>query len=93
MRLGNCIIEIYIPNTTSLKEKRSVLKGLKERVRSKFNVAVSEIDQNDNHRVAVLAVVTVANQQKYVDQVLASVVAFMESQKQFDIVEYRTEIL
>ena len=93
MRLGNCIIKIYIPNTTSLKEKRSVLKGLKDRVRGKFNVAISEIGENDNHRVSVLAVATVANQRTYVDQVLSSVVAFMEKQKHFDIIDYSTEIL
>jgi uncharacterized protein YlxP (DUF503 family) len=93
MKLGNCVIKIYIPDTTSLKEKRSVLKGLKERVRRKFNVAISEVDGNDNHRVSVLAVVTVANKQAYVNQVLSAVVSFMEKQKQFEIIDYSTEIL
>jgi uncharacterized protein YlxP (DUF503 family) len=93
MRLGNCIIKIYIPNATSLKEKRSVLKGLKDKIRTKYNVAISEIGENDNHRVSVLAVATVANKHQYVNKVLSSVVAFMEKQRHFDIIDYTTEIL
>lgn len=93
MRLGNCIIKIYIPNATSLKEKRSVLKGLKDKVRSKYNVAISEIDENDNHRVSVIAVATVANKQTYVNKVLSSVVSYMEKQRHFEIIDVSTEIL
>jgi uncharacterized protein YlxP (DUF503 family) len=92
MKFGNCVIKIYIPNATSLKEKRSVLKGLKDKVRNKFNVAISEVDENDNHRISVLAVATVANKPTYVNQVLSSVVSFMEKQKHFDIIDYRTEV-
>lgn len=93
MRLGNCVIKIYIPDATSLKEKRSVLKGLKDRIRKKFNVSISEIDENDNHRVSVLAIATVANKNSYVNQVLSSVIAYMEKQKNLNILEYTTEIL
>ncbi len=93
MRLGNCVIKIYIPNATSLKDKRSVIKGLKDKVRKKFNVSISEIDENDNHRISILAVATVANKNNYVNRVLSSVVAFMEKQRSFEILEYTTEIL
>lgn len=92
MRIGNCIVEIYIPDTLSLKEKRSVLQGLKNRIRNKFNVSISEIDRNDNHKRSILAVATVSNNRKYVDKMLASVIKFMERQRQFEIVNYRTEI-
>jgi uncharacterized protein YlxP (DUF503 family) len=93
MKIGSCIVEIYIPTTSSLKEKRSVVKGLKDRIRSKFNVSVSEIDRNDNHKTSVIAVATVSRERKHVDKVLSSIVNFMEKQKQFEIVNYRTEIL
>ena len=93
MKIGNCIIEIYIPDSTSLKEKRSVLKGLKDRIRKKFNVSISEIGRNDNHRLSVLAVATVANDSQYVDKLLSSVISFMEKQKRFEIVNYQTAIL
>ena len=92
MRIGNCVIEIYIPNTSSLKEKRSVIKGLKSRIRNKFNVSISEVDSNDNHKISVLAVATVSNERKFVDKLLSSVVNFMEKQRQFEVVNYKIEI-
>ena len=93
MRIGNCIVEIYIHDTSSLKDKRSVVKGLKSRIRNKFNVSVSEIDRSNNHKISVLAVVTVSNDGKHIDKLLSSVVNFMEKQRQFDVVNYKTEIL
>ncbi len=92
MRIGNCVIDIYIPDTSSLKEKRSVIKGLKSRIRNKFNVSISEVDSNDNHKISVLAVVTVSNERKFVDKLLSSVVNFMEKQRQFEVVNYKIEI-
>jgi len=92
MRIGNCVIEIYIPDTSSLKEKRSVVKGLKSRIRNKFNVSISEVDSNDNHKISILAVATVSNESKFVDKLLTSVVNFMEKQRQFEVVNYKIEI-
>ena len=92
MKIGNCVIEIYIPDTSSLKEKRSVIKGLKSRIRNKFNVSISEVGSNDNHKMSVLAVATVSNERKFVDKLLTSVVNFMEKQRQFEVVNYKIEI-
>lgn len=93
MKIGNCIIEIYIPTTSSLKEKRSVVKGLKDRIRNKFNVSISEIDRNDNHKISVIAVAAVSRDRKHIDKILSSIVNYMEKQKQFEVINYRTEIL
>ena len=92
MKIGNCVVEIYIPNTSTLKEKRSVIKGLKDRIHNKFNVSISEIDKNDNHKHSTIAFVTVSNSSRYTDKILAQVIKFMEKQKQFEIISYNTEI-
>ncbi len=92
MKIGNCILQIYIPDALSLKDKRSVLTGLKKRVRNKFNVSISEVDRNNNHRISVLAVATVSNNAHFVDKLLSSVVKYMEKQPQFRLVEYKTEV-
>ncbi|TES92026.1 MAG: DUF503 domain-containing protein [Candidatus Cloacimonadota bacterium] len=92
MKIGNCIVEIYIPYSSSLKEKRSVIKGLKQRIRNRFNVSISEIDRNDNHRHSMLAFVTVSNNGKFVDKLLSRVVKFMEAQRQFEVLNYKLEI-
>ncbi|HHF58000.1 MAG TPA: DUF503 domain-containing protein, partial [candidate division WOR-3 bacterium] len=52
MLVGVLILDLYIPASNSLKDKRGILKRLKDRIRNKFNVSVSEIDDQDVWRRA-----------------------------------------
>jgi len=65
-------IELFIPGARSLKEKRMVLRRIKDRVK-KFNIAVSEVEHQDLWQRAGLAVVTVSTDQAHADRELAAV--------------------
>jgi uncharacterized protein len=65
-------VELFIPGAQSLKEKRMVLRRIKDRVK-KFNVAVSEVEHHDLWQRAQLAVVTVSADQQHADRELAAV--------------------
>ena len=71
--VGVLTMEIRIEHAHSLKEKRHVVKSLKDRLRNKFNVAVAEIDDQDLHNSAVLAAVTVSSSREFAAKVLQSV--------------------
>ena len=71
--IGVMTLELRLENSHSLKEKRHVVKGLTERLRNRFNVAVSEIDCQDLWQRAVLAAVTVSNDRGHATQVLQAV--------------------
>ena len=64
-------IDIHIPHAQSLKDKRMVLRRLKDRLRSKFNVSVSEVDHQDLWQRSQMSVVTVGSDNEYVRQTLA----------------------
>ena len=64
-------IDIHIPHAQSLKDKRMVLRRLKDRLRSKFNVSVSEVDHQDLWQRSQMSVVTVGSDNDYVRQTLA----------------------
>ena len=66
-------MELRIDHAHSLKEKRHVVKSLKDRLRGKFNVAVSEIDYQDMWQRGLVAAVTVSPDQKRAEQVLQMV--------------------
>jgi uncharacterized protein YlxP (DUF503 family) len=68
--VGVLILELRIDDAHSLKDKRHYVKSLKDRLRSKFNVAVAEIDAQDLWQRGVVAVVTVSGDQAYAAQVL-----------------------
>jgi uncharacterized protein YlxP (DUF503 family) len=71
--IGVLTLELKIDHAHSLKDKRHVVKGLKEKLRNRFNVAVAEIDCQDLWQRSVVAVVTVAPDRPRAGQVLQAV--------------------
>lgn len=71
--IGVLTLEIVLENSHSLKDKRHVVKSLKDRLRAKFNVAVAEIDCQDLWQRAVVAAVTVSSDHGHAQKLLQSV--------------------
>jgi uncharacterized protein len=71
--IGVLTLEIHVEESHSLKEKRHVVKSLKDRLRDRFNVSVAEIDHLDSWQASVVAVVTVSNDRIRAEQVLQAV--------------------
>jgi len=71
--IGVITLELRLTEAHSLKDKRHYVKSLKDRLRGKFNVAVSEIDYHDLWQRSVIACVTVSPSQAHAEQVLQSV--------------------
>jgi uncharacterized protein YlxP (DUF503 family) len=63
-------LEVHIPHAQSLKDKRMIVRRLKDRLRSKFNVAVAETDHQELWQRAVISVTTVAPDEQYARQTL-----------------------
>jgi uncharacterized protein YlxP (DUF503 family) len=63
-------LDIHIPHAQSLKDKRMVVRSLKDRLRTKFNVSVSEVDHQELWQRSQLSVVTVGSSETFVHQVL-----------------------
>jgi uncharacterized protein len=66
-------LEIFVEDSHSLKDKRHVVKSLKDRLRQKFNVAVAEIGGQDSWQHSVVAAVTVSNDRVHAEQALHAV--------------------
>ncbi|MGD0131457.1 MAG: DUF503 domain-containing protein [Bryobacteraceae bacterium] len=71
--VGVLTLELHIEGAHSLKEKRHTVKSLKDRLRSKFNVAVAEIDYHDIWQRSLVSAVTVSGDHSHAEQVLQSV--------------------
>ena len=66
-------LELHIEGAHSLKDKRQVLRSLKDRLRGQFNVAVAELDHTDLWQRATLRVVSVSDSRDYLDGLMQSV--------------------
>ena len=71
--VGVLTLELRLEDSRSLKDKRQVVKSLKDRLRHKFNVAVAEIDGQDLWQRATVAAVTVSPSHDFAEKVLRSV--------------------
>ena len=78
MIIGVCEIELSLPESGSLKAKRSILKSLLARLRNTFNVAVAEVDHQDVWQSAVIGIVTVTNSTVHANQMLSNVINWIE---------------
>lgn len=68
--VGVLVFELHIPESRSLKDKRHYVKGLKDRLRNRFNVSVSEIDDQELLNRATLAAVCVSGSRSYAEGLL-----------------------
>ncbi len=73
MPVGLLTLELHIPDAQSLKDKRQVLRSLKDKLRREFNVAVAELDHHDVWQRSVIGVVTLSNEEKHVQESLQKV--------------------
>ena len=71
MVVGVLCVEVHLPQALSLKDKRSVLKSLKDQVRGRFNIAVAELDPNEKWQRASLGFATLGSDRRYVEGCLS----------------------
>lgn len=94
MIIGTAIVELYIPKSHSLKDKRSVLKGIIARIRNKFNVSVSEIDSHELWGKALIGIACISNDTKYTNQILSQIINMIENEiTEAEMVNHSIEIL
>jgi uncharacterized protein YlxP (DUF503 family) len=79
MPVGVLTLEIELPYSHSLKEKRAVLQKIRDRLRARFNVAVAELDHQDVWQRATLGVVSISSSQTVLESTLRQ--ALEESEK------------
>jgi uncharacterized protein YlxP (DUF503 family) len=70
MVVGVLRLTLYIPGASSLKDKRQVLRKVTDRLRSRFNVSVAEVGDNDIWQRAVVGISAVSNDHSFVNEVL-----------------------
>ncbi|MBM3740465.1 MAG: DUF503 domain-containing protein [Acidobacteria bacterium] len=73
--IGVLTMELRIETAHSLKDKRHVVKSLKEKLRNRHNISIAEVDYQDQWQHALLAAVTVSSSRQFAEQVLQAVEA------------------
>ena len=91
MPIGLVTLQIYIPDARSLKDKRQVIRSLKDRLRGHFNVAVAELDHQDLWQRALIGVVGISSDGHHLEQSLEAVIAESERLLGRDLIGHDVE--
>jgi uncharacterized protein YlxP (DUF503 family) len=93
MVVGVLRVSLSIPEASSLKGKRQVLRKVIERVKARFDVAVAEVGENDLWQRAQVGVVAVGNDRRFVNEVMDKVLHYIDQLYLAPILGQELEIL
>ncbi len=93
MVVGILNIRLVIRDSHSLKDKRSVIKSLKDRIRQKYNVSISEMAAHNNHKQCVLAIAMIGNERRHVNSVLTDIANSFKLFPKVQLVDYGLELI
>jgi uncharacterized protein YlxP (DUF503 family) len=90
--IGVLQIEISITDAMSLKDKRRVVKSIKDRIAHAHNVSIAEVGALDEHRRSILGMAMVGNDGQYIEGALSKLVDFIRMVPQVSLLDYRIEM-
>ncbi len=93
MTIGVLQLELSVPDAMSLKDKRRVIKSIKDRIAHGHNVSIAEVGALDEHRRCILGLAMVSNDSRYVEGALSKLVDFVRSVPQVNLMDYQIELL
>ena len=80
MTVGIARLTLFLPEAHSLKEKRMVLRRVKDRAQQKFNLSIAEVGENDLWQRAVLGIAVVGNGRRFVESALDEIIRFVRDE-------------
>lgn len=93
LHIGILQFTLEIPYAVSLKDKRSVVKSLKDRLRRSYNVSISEIEDLDEHTLATLGAVVAGSDSSHVNSTMDHLVNELQDWRDGSLVDHQLEII
>ena len=93
MRIATIIFRLRAPWVHSLKEKRMIVKSLDAKLRNRYNVSASEIDEQDIHQIIVIGVAAIVPHNAFADSLMEDISQFVEENTEAEIIDEEREIL
>jgi uncharacterized protein YlxP (DUF503 family) len=92
MTVGLARVTLFVAGSHSLKEKRSVVRRLKDLVTQKFNVSIAEVGENDVWQRAVIGLALVGNDRRFVESQLDEILSFIRLRSKAEVLDETKEL-
>jgi uncharacterized protein YlxP (DUF503 family) len=93
MIVGVCKLSLFLPGCQSLKDKRSILRRMKDRFFARFKISLAEVDELDLWQRSGLGFAIVGNDKRLIESIMDKAVAFVESNGSAQVIDRATEIM
>jgi uncharacterized protein len=92
MIVGSLRVRLLVRESRSLKDKRQVVRSIKDRLRNRYNVSVAEVEAQDHRQLAILGLAMVSNEGSHIRTVLAEIVQLLRSHPVAELIDYHLEV-
>ncbi|SFH53102.1 hypothetical protein SAMN05192551_101390 [Tindallia magadiensis] len=93
MKVGICTFNLMMYEGNSLKEKRMIVKSVIERIKSRYNVSIAEIADQDKWRLATIGFCCISNNKSHVEKTIQEVVRFLEKDGRMELMNIDMEVI
>jgi uncharacterized protein YlxP (DUF503 family) len=93
MYIGSLKVKLLVREALSLKDKRRVLRSVKDRLRNTFNAAVAEVDAQDSRQTIVLGIATVSNDAGHAAKQANEILDWLRRTPAAELVDHQVEVL
>jgi len=92
MIVGSLRVRLLIRESRSLKDKRQVVRSIKDRLRNKFNISVAEIEAQDHRQLAVLGMAMVCNEAQPIRTTFAEIVQALRTHPVAEFIDHEMDV-
>ncbi|RQD69670.1 MAG: DUF503 domain-containing protein [Tindallia sp. MSAO_Bac2] len=93
MKVGICSFKMIMYEGGSLKEKRMIVRSLIQRIRSRYNVSISEVADHEKWKLATIGFCCISNEKQHVERTMQEVIRFAEADGRMELMDIETEIV
>ncbi len=91
MLVGSLHLQVYIPEATSLKDKRRIVKGMIAKVQNRFNVSIAEVNSESVWQRAELGVAMIGDDREHIERQLQLVLNFLDAEPRWEVTQVLQE--
>lgn len=92
MIVGSLRVRLLVRESRSLKDKRQVVRSIKDKLRNSFNVSIAEVDEEDHRQLVVLGLAMVSNEASHVKGAFEQVVSALRAHPVAEFIDHEIEV-
>jgi uncharacterized protein YlxP (DUF503 family) len=92
MIVGSLRVRLLVRESRSLKDKRQVVRSIKDRLHNGFNVSIAEVDALDHRQLVVLGMAMVSNETRHIRTAFDSIVQALRGHPVAEFIDHEVEV-